>query len=184
MSMKMRPENPQRKSFRPFSLSPSFIFTFLIMFCIWIVLSGRFDGFHLLLGIISSLLVASMSSDFLLPGLDTRHARDLPRRWLRFMGYIPWLLYQILIANLHIMYLALHPRMMTLLDPQLIEFKTKLTGNLARTTLANSITLTPGTITVSVSVMGDVIVHAIDQKSAIDLPGEMEARITEVFKES
>lgn len=182
MSSKKR-ANPPRKSFRPFSMSISFIFTFLIMFGIWIVLSGRFDTFHLLLGVLSSLIIAWASSDFLLPDLAARNAWNMPRLWLRFIGYIPWLLYQILIANLHIMYLALHPRMMSLIDPRIIEFKTQLTGNMAQTTLANSITLTPGTITVSVSVMGNVTVHAIDQKSAAGLPGEMETRVTEVFRE-
>lgn len=183
MSSKQRADKPSPKLFRPFSLSISFLFTFLIMFGIWIVLSGRFDTFHLLLGGLSSLIIAWTSSDFLLPGLAARDAWNMPRIWLRFIGYIPWLLYQILIANLHIMYLALHPRMMSRIDPRIIEFKTQLTGNLAQTTLANSITLTPGTITVSVSVMGDVTVHAIDRKSAAGLPGEMETRVAEVFRE-
>ncbi|MDH3827011.1 MAG: Na+/H+ antiporter subunit E [Desulfobacterales bacterium] len=52
-----------------------------------------------------------------------------------------------------------------------------------RTTFANSITLTPGTVTVNVSVMGKFRVHCIDEKSARSLPGEMEKRIAKVFNE-
>ena len=47
-----------------------------------------------------------------------------------------------------LLYLTFHPRMMELIDPRIIEFDSRLTSDLARTTFANSITLTPGTITV------------------------------------
>jgi multicomponent Na+:H+ antiporter subunit E len=50
-------------------------------------------------------------------------------------------------------------------------------------TFANSITLTPGTITIDVSIDGDFKVHAIDKASADPLPGEMEANIAKAFGE-
>jgi multicomponent Na+:H+ antiporter subunit E len=102
---------------------------------------------------------------------------------LRFAGFVPWLFYQILLANLRILYLVFHPRMMELIDPQIITFNTKLTNDMSRTTFANSITLTPGTITVNVSVLGKFRVHCIDEKSSQFLPGEMEKRIAKVFNE-
>jgi multicomponent Na+:H+ antiporter subunit E len=49
--------------------------------------------------------------------------------------------------------------------------------------LANSITLTPGTVTVFTSVMGRFTVHAIDDASAQALPGEMEDRVARIFEE-
>ncbi len=158
----------------------SFILTFLIMAGFWVVFSGRFDLFHLTLGFASCLIVAGMSSDLLFP---SGISKGLLGCSLRFAAYIPWLLYQVFLANLHVLYLAFHPRMMTLIDPQLIVFESKLTSDIARTTFANSITLTPGTITVSVSVMGRFTVHCIDAPSAEPLPGEMERRIKHVFKE-
>jgi len=103
--------------------------------------------------------------------------------WLRFIGYVPWLLYQIFLANLHVMYLVFHPRMMELIDPQIIEFDSKLTSDISRTTFANSITLTPGTITVHVTAGGKFSVHCIDTESGKPLPGEMEAKIAKVFAE-
>jgi multicomponent Na+:H+ antiporter subunit E len=105
------------------------------------------------------------------------------RSWLRFLGYIPWLLYQIFLANLHILYLVFHPRMMDLIDPHIIKFQSKLTKELSLVTLANSITLTPGTITVYVSVDGDFHVHSIDKKSSEALPGEMESKVASAFGE-
>ena len=157
-----------------------FLLTFLIMFGLWILLSGRFDIFHLSLGVISCLIVAFFSGDLLFPELKTK---GLLRSWVRFIKYIPWLLYQIFVANLHLMYLTFHPRMMELIDPKIIKFKSRLKGDLSLVTFANSITLTPGTITVYVSIDGDFKVHAIDKKSSEALPGEMEDRIIRVFGE-
>ena len=75
------------------------------------------------------------------------------------------------------MYLVLHPRMIELIDPRVIQFKSKLKNQMSHFIFANSITLTPGTITVSVSVLGDYSVHAIDKASGDALPGEMEKKI-------
>ena len=169
----------QRVSGKRLAAAP-FILTFCIMGAFWIVFSGRFDLFHILLGIASCLIVAALSADLLFPSKITS---DLFFFWFRFAGYIPWLMYQIFLANLHVLYLTFHPRMMELIDPKIIEFNTKLKSDVARTTFANSITLTPGTITVSVSVLGKFAVHCIDEKSGRDLPGEMGLRIAKVFKE-
>ena len=150
------------------------------MFGVWLLLSGKFDRFHVSLGIISCALVSLYSSELLFPDLNIK---ELPIVWLRFIRYIPWLLYQVLVANIHVMYLAFHPRMIDLIDPQIIVFRSRLTSDLSLLTLANSITLTPGTITVYVSIFGDVTVHAIDVESGQSLPWIMDARIAEIFGE-
>lgn len=152
------------------------------MFVLWILLSGKFDLFHLSLGIISCSIVAYFSGDLLFEGPNT-NLKGLPGAWIRFARYIPWLLYQIFLANLHVLYLTFHPRMMALIDPRIIKFRSKLQSDLSRVTFANSITLTPGTITVYVSMDGDFSVHAIDEKSREGLPGEMEARVAKAFGE-
>lgn len=157
-----------------------FVLTFIIMFVLWVVLSGRFDAFHLSLGIISCLIVAYFSSDLL---FKSPNVKMLPGLWIRFALYVPWLLYQIFLANLHLLYLAFHPRMMDLIDPKIIKFRSKLKSDLALVTFANSITLTPGTITVYLSIDGDFKVHAIDKASGDPLPGDMEARIAKAFGE-
>jgi len=108
---------------------------------------------------------------------------EIVRLWVRIGAYIPWLLYQIILANFHILYVVLHPKMMELIDPSIIRFQSTLKDELALVVFANSITLTPGTITVYVSVDGDFQVHAIDQKSGEPLPGDMEARIIRAFQE-
>lgn len=154
--------------------------TFLIMFSVWVLLSGRFDFFHITLGVLSCSIVSLYSWRFLFPSSDLK---GLPKLWFRFIRYIPWLLYQILVANVHVMYLALHPNMMELIDPKIIIFRSRLKSDMALVTLANSITLTPGTITVYITTFGDVAFHVIDVESGKSLPWIMDARIAEIFGE-
>jgi multicomponent Na+:H+ antiporter subunit E len=73
--------------------------------------------------------------------------------------------------------------MIELIDPKVFKFKSKLKSDISLVTFANSITLTPGTITVYVSMDGQFSVHAIDKKSSEGLPGEMEERIARTFGE-
>ena len=157
-----------------------FILTFIIMCGTWVLLSGKFDAFHLSLGVISCALVAYFSSDFL---FSSPKPRVVLSQWVRFATYIPWLMVEIAKANLHVMKLVLHPRGMDMIDPHIVKFRSKLKSDLALVTFANSITLTPGTITVSVSLDGDFKVHAIDKASGDPLPGEMEQRIAKAFGE-
>jgi multicomponent Na+:H+ antiporter subunit E len=69
------------------------------------------------------------------------------------------------------------------IDPRVVTFKTMLKSDVARTALANSITLTPGTVTIDI--VDDVFyVHAIAKEPADDLlEGAMERRIAHIFME-
>ena len=170
----MEPISRPKKRFYPFLL------TFPIMFFVWILLSGKLDIFHLSLGAASCSIVAYFSGDLL---FHSPEIKTLAGSWIRFIRYIPWLLYQILLANLHLLYITFHPRLHELIDPQIIDFQSKLKSDLSLVTFANSITLTPGTITVYVSGDGKFYVHAIDEKSRKGLPGKMEARVAKAFNE-
>ncbi len=81
------------------------------------------------------------------------------------------------------MYLVFHPRMIELIDPRIIRFKSRLKKPMSLFILANSITLTPGTITVFVSINGEYAVHVIDEESGNALPGEMEERVARLMGE-
>lgn len=157
-----------------------YIYTFLIMLGFWVLLSGKFDAFHLSLGILSSLIVSFISADLL---FENQIKKGLfPQTW-RFFKYTFWLLYQIIIANIQVAFLALHPKMKDHLDPTIVTFKSKLTQNMARVAMANSITLTPGTITIRME--DDVYyVHALTRKFAAGLPGEMEERLANIFEDT
>ena len=72
---------------------------------------------------------------------------------------------------------------LSLLRPQIVQFRTGLTSDLARVVLGNSITLTPGTITMDID-DDEFTVHAISDQAARSLrSGEMERRVGHVFLE-
>jgi multicomponent Na+:H+ antiporter subunit E len=157
-----------------------FILTFLILYAFWLLMSGfKIDVFHTTLAFISCGLVTLLSRDLL---FQDKTKKNRLAEAVRVMCYIPWLIYQIVLAAIHVTSLALHPRMIDRIDPKIIRFKTTLKKDIALVTFANSITLTPGTITVRI-VDGEYYVHAISKKVADELPGEMERRIARVYKE-
>lgn len=150
---------------------------FLALFVFWLIFSGHYDALHLSLGVVSSALVAFASHDLLIS--DQASPIKLVKLG-RFLRYLPWLLYQIVLANFHVVSLVLRPRD---IRPQVVRFKTKLETDLALVSLANSITLTPGTITMDIA-NGEFVVHAVSDKAARDLlTGEMERRVGRVFIE-
>ncbi len=149
------------------------------MFFTWVILSGNFSGLLISLGLISSLLVAWFFHDLLFPHVTSRY----PGLFFRFIVYIPWLIWEIVKANFHLMFLVFHPRMKELIDPHITVFHTDLTSDIAITTLANSITLTPGTITVRATNDGEFSVHAIDRPSADALPGTMVDKVADIYGE-
>lgn len=156
-----------------------YIITFFILFLNWVIWSGMFDAFHLSLGVISCLLVIYMSHDILFTRekFTSKHLIEV----IRFIKYIPWLLYQIVLSNIHVASLVLNPKMP--IDPQLIRFKAKLKKNISVVIFANSITLTPGTITADIK-EGEFYVHCISRNVADDLlTGEMENKAAYIFME-
>lgn len=163
--------------------------TFIIMFICWILLSGKFDLFHLMLGVISCLIVTLLSKDLFF----RKHGKGLVARLnesLRFISYCGWLLYQIVLANFHVIGLAISPkRMEKSLDPHIFTFTSSLKSEFSRFILATSITLTPGTVTIRVH-RDTFYIHAISREAAGDLTedddktmSEMERRIAWVFEE-
>ncbi|MCG8617058.1 MAG: Na+/H+ antiporter subunit E [Desulfobacterales bacterium] len=165
---------PKKTSFAPFML------TFVLMFVTWLILSGNFAPLLISLGLISSLIVAWFFHDLLFPSLTGKHFGI----FLKFSAYIPWLIIEIMKANFHLLYLVFHPRMHELIDPHIIDFKSNLESDLAVTTLANSITLTPGTITVTTGSDGSYRVHAIDKPSAEGCPGDMLDKVADIYGEN
>ena len=153
--------------------------TFILLYLIWLLLSGHYDLFHLSLGILCCSLVAFLSHDLL---FENGISKNIFLIITRFISYLPWLIYAVISANIHVAYLVLSPKMP--IDPKIIRFKTKLRSDISKVTLANSITLTPGTITMDI-VDEEFYVHAIDEKVASDLlTGEMERRVAYIYLEA
>jgi len=157
------------------------LLTFFIMAAFWILLSGIFDAFHLISGLVCCAIVAIISHDLLVKG---KSEKRIPKS-LRLLVYIPWELWQIVLANIDVAYRVLHPKMP--IDPLIIEFETTLRGEFSLVTLANSITLTPGTITIMVEPeRGKFWVHAIAKEpaNALLVDQTMQRKVAHVFMET
>lgn len=153
----------------------SFVLTAIIMLAFWMLLSGEFTFILLLSGVISSLLVAYLSHDLLIGDADIRLSTG---RVYRFIKYLPWLLWQIVLANFDLVYRTLHPKMP--IDPGIIAFKNEYKTDMGVVALANSITLTPGTVTIEAN-KDEFIVHSIAKAAAEGLmSGEMQRRVKDI----
>ena len=92
--------------------------------------------------------------------------------------YMPWLVGQILVANLRVIRLVWSRDLP--IDPRLTDVPTTLRTGLGRATFANSITLTPGTVTVDLK-QEHLVVHALTADDAAGAQdGSMEARVRRV----
>ena len=152
---------------------------FILLLITWIVLSGLIDPFHIGLGVISSALVTWLSSDLL---FKDRSKSILTRckQALRFPSYLLWLLWQIVLANIHVLKISFSPNLNDKIQPQLVKFRTGLKTDFQKYVLAQSITLTPGTVTLDIK--GDVfLIHAISDHAAKGLVSSMAQRIHNVF---
>lgn len=155
------------------------IITFTLLMAAWLVFSGIYDVFHITLGVFSCGFVMWLSSDLLF----NDRSSDL---WVRLVqakrltGYLAWLLWQVVLSNLHLLKLTLLPGALSEVKPRITVFRTQLKSDLEKFLLANSITLTPGTITLKI--LGDEFyIHSISEFAAGGLDGQMERRIAAIF---
>ena len=153
----------------------SFLITTIVMFAFWILLSGEFTFILITSGVVASLITAYLSHDIFVGKADLKTETG---RVFKFIVYIPWLLWEIILANVEIAYLVLSPK--PLVDPQIVRFKNDLKTDLGIVTLAHSITLTPGTVTVDAN-REEFVIHAIWQKSAEGIiSGEMQRKVKKI----
>jgi len=152
------------------------------LFLTWALLSGHFDAAHLGAGAAASLVIAVVTSRLwaLPPTIGPTALRPFgDLRWGRGLRYLGWLMIEIAASGAQVAYLVLHPRLP--IDPQFVRFRTRLPHTMARLTLANSITLTPGTVTLEVN-GDDFVVHALTPASAKAIAkGEMQDRVAALF---
>ncbi len=138
---------------------------FILAFIVWVFLTwpfaeGRIDIQVVIAGLIASLIVAILFHEI----LPQEHIVFIsPIRIFWALVYIPVFFYYVIKANLDVVYRALHPRMP--INPGIVKIKTNLKTESGITALANSITLTPGTLTVDLTDDGFLYVHWINVKS-------------------
>ncbi len=143
----------------------------------WMLFSGFWEPLLMGFGVASCLFVYVIVARM---DLVDHEAHYLNLRLARLFRYLAWLFWQIVLANIDVVKRVLHPRLP--ISPTVAHVKSTQKTDLGRVIFANSITLTPGTV--SISVQGDHIeVHALTKAAANDLHGgDMDRRVTRLEK--
>jgi len=146
---------------------------FIILFGFWLLLTYTVELEFVLVGVLLTLLVVVLTAG------KYPHREWLlnPVRWIWLLLYIPYFLYYCVKANLDVAYRVVHPDVP--IRPGIVKVKTELKTKLGKMFLANSITLTPGTLTVDM-VGPDLYVHWINIST--DDPEEQTEMIVRRFE--
>lgn len=118
---------------------------FIIGFIVWCLFNWPVDMAHIILGIIISFFISIITSDLF---AQTPSKIFHITRYLWFLCYIPLFLWECLKANLDVAYRVIHPGLP--IKPGIVKVKTTLKTDTGLTFLANTITLTPGTMSVDI----------------------------------
>jgi multicomponent Na+:H+ antiporter subunit E len=141
------------------------------LFAFWLLLSGIYTPFLLAAGLGAAIAVAALAWR-----MDVADEEGLPVHLTpRAVLYWPWLVKEIAISGWRVARIILHPRLPV--SPALVRFKPSQASTVGLVTHANSITLTPGTITVEAD-HDEFLVHALTREAAEGLQGsEMDRRV-------
>jgi len=141
---------------------------------LWVILSGHYTPLLLSLGLLSVLIVAFISSRM---NLIIFNQPILQLYFIKFIPYGFWLIIQILKSNIDVCKRILNPKLP--INPQLVKVKSTQASNLAKVIYANSITLTPGTISIDLD-GSEIEVHSLSKEGVVGLKkGIMDKKITD-----
>ena len=145
---------------------------FLLLLGFWLALSGHYAALMIALGGASAALVTALSARMGVIGAGQHRVRF----YLRLPIYAAWLLWRIVAANCDVARRILHPKLP--ISPCFVDVETVAGGDLLRVIQANSITLTPGTISADFG-DGVIRVHALSADAAQKLRrGEIAAKVS------
>lgn len=152
----------------------------LLLAAVWLLISGKFEVAYLFWGVVSIALVLGLTSRLRnIPMADDEPTASSHIIVSRLIRYLFWLLWEMIKSGVNVAYLILHPRLP--IEPVIVTFTSRQPNAIAKVILGNSITLTPGTLTLDIS--GDrFVVHALTRDTAEDpLSGEMGTRVSRLY---
>lgn len=141
----------------------SLFVSFGLLMSFWLVMSGFFDVFHIGMGVVCVTIV--MGIDAKLKSLKYYGDDADVLSQIRYgygVFYVVWLVWQIVISGIHVAGVILSPRLHN--RSCIVRFKVDLPNAQARVILGNSITLTPGTLTLDIH-ENEFTVHALVPES-------------------
>jgi multicomponent Na+:H+ antiporter subunit E len=121
------------------------IAVFILSMLFWLMLTFEFTVPNLIVGTIASLITSLIFARFFIKNV---YKLVQPHRYFWFLVYLVVFLWECIKANIDVAYRVLHPAMP--IRPGIVKVKTELKSDMAKMLLANSITMTPGTISVDI----------------------------------
>lgn len=159
----MEPRSPDARALRDRPSLPQYLFIFAVLMAIWLLLVGTLHEQEVIAGVIAAFLVTLVAGPRLTIFTGVRFSLLAPVHLVRYLAYF---LVALVRANLDVAWRVLSPSLP--IRPGVVSVRTGLQSDLGRLILANSITLTPGTL--SVDVQGDtILVHWIDCPPGVDV---------------
>ena len=150
----------------------------VILFSLWLLLSGHFDALLLSLGALVCLFVAWASEKL---GLFNKDFSTLKLSF-KLPTFLPWFFIEVVKSNLDVSYRILHPKLP--IKPNIMKLDTSQHSDIATALYANCITLTPGTYSLDLDAKS-IEVHSLTEGLAKDLrTGEMSKRISALESKS
>ena len=148
-----------------------YLFVLISLFLFWLLLSGHYVALIIAFGVASALLVT-----WLVYRMDRVDAEPGDfRPGLGVLRYFAWLMWQVVLSNIDVARRIWHPALP--IRPTWQRLDTKVSTPLEKTLYANSITLTPGTLTTDVR-EDHFMIHSLSPEGIEELrKGEMEKRI-------
>lgn len=134
---------------------------FLLFFFVWIVFNGKITAEIVWLGLVVAAFVFWFICKFM--DFSIRKEKLVYKKLVSFGAYVCLLIKEIISANMTVFYMILTER--EEMEPVIVTFHTNLKTEMARVILANSITLTPGTIAVAIE-EDELVVHCLDKSLA------------------
>lgn len=131
---------------------------YVVFFALWIIFNGRITFEILWMGAVICAVMYAFICKFM--DYSVKKDIDMVKRIVFFLKYFAVLIWEIVKANVDTMKLILSRRYIA--EPVVVTFKSDLKTERANVLLANSITLTPGTITVSLK-ENEFVVHCLDK---------------------
>ena len=163
----------------------NYLLTAVLSMVLWFIMSGKTEMKFLILGCLSSLLVAGVCVRTLtMKGAKSGNDYFLLKiNPFKFVIYLVWLIVQIIKSAIYVSRVTLFRN--SEVQPSIAWFKADYDNPSARAVLANSITLTPGTITIDITQEGIYSVHALTKEVRDGvLDGSMQAKVAWLFGEN
>lgn len=134
---------------------------YLVLVLFWVILNGRITTEIVLIGLLIATAIYTFLVKFL--GLTVQKEKKFWKKFFWALQFLGILLKEIVIANFIVLRIIFNPKRKV--HPVLVSFPSPLKSEGLKVVLANSITLTPGTITVALNKDG-FVVHCLDESLA------------------